>query len=177
MTVGCGEETDDDDEDIETTTGELKGITINCPTEVTADWIQAANGRKNVIRAQTRAVIWRDQPSPNLVCRFDNRLPPPIIQQVVSFKPGSVDSVCGAKATISGQATTSGGVPPFGGFVFKSKRIQAASAYDSNSGICILSLPAAPSGISIKMSKGCNSVSDTGYVCPQDAYIVDTAIY
>lgn len=172
-TVGCGELADED-EAFGVSEEALAGQVINCPTEVTVDWIQAANGRTNTVRGKTRAIIFRDQPNPNLICRFEPTALP-IIQQLVSLKPGSVQSACGAKATISGRGASSGGVPPFGGFVFKSRRIQAASAYDQSSGLCLLTLPSSfpTAQFSLKMTKGCRSQSDEGFVCPTDALIVN----
>lgn len=35
------------------------------------DWIQAANGKKNTVRTKMRAIVFRDQPNPNMIRRFE----------------------------------------------------------------------------------------------------------
>jgi hypothetical protein len=155
-----------------TSEGASGDTVINCPEEVTVDWIQAANGKQNKIATKMRNFIYRDQPNPNLTCRFEPGKPP-LIQQLVALKPGSVESACGAKATISGRGVSSGGVPPFGGFVWKSKRIQAVATYNQTTGLCLLTLPVDAFEFSIKMSKGCRSVGDYAFSCPGNAYVVN----
>jgi hypothetical protein len=142
---------------------------INCPEEVTVDWIQAANGKQNKIATKMRNLIYRDQPNPTLVCRFEPGKAP-LIQQLVALKPGSVESACGAKATISGRGVSTGSVPPFGGFVWKSKRIQAIATYNQTTGLCLLTLPIEEDfTFRIKMSQGCRSVGDYAFSCPGSA--------
>jgi hypothetical protein len=147
-------------------------VIVKCPEEVTVDWIQAANGKKNTIRTKMRAIVFRDQPNPNMICRFEPKSGP-LIQQLVSFKPGSVVSACGAKATITGRGESSGGVPPYEGFVFKSKRIQAVATYDQSTGVCLLTLPVADFEFKIKMTKGCRIRDDYSFTCPGNAYIAN----
>jgi hypothetical protein len=141
---------------------------INCPEELTVDWVQAANGKQNKIATKMLNVIYREQPSPLLTCRFEPGKQP-LIQQLVALKPGSVESACGAKATISGRGVSTGSVPPFGGFVWKSKRIQAVATYNQTTGLCLLTLPVPEFGFTIKMSQGCRSVGDRAFSCPGSA--------
>jgi hypothetical protein len=155
-----------------TSQGASGDVIITCPEEVTVDWIQAANGKQNKIATKMKNVIFRDQPNPKLICRFESGKEP-LIQQLVALKPGAVESACGAKATISGRGVSSGGVPPFGGFVFKSKRIQATATYNQTTGLCLLTLPVPDFTFSIKMTKGCRNVSEYGYSCPGNAYIAN----
>jgi len=168
---GCGGPPEEGDDAV--AEGALKGLVINCPTDVTVDWIQAANGRKNVLHGKTRTVVPRDQPITILTCKFDPDRPP-LIEQLVSLGANTVDSACAAKATVSGQGTTSNSVPPFEPFVFKSKRIQAVSAYDPPSGNCLLTIPVLPltqttdatPEFSLKVTQGCKTLSDFAFICP-----------
>ena len=146
---------------------------IFCPTELTVDWIQAANGKTNTVRAKTLAIIFRE-PNPKVICKFDPANPP-IVQQLVNLGPKTVASACQAKATVSGKGDSNGGVGPYGGFPFKSKRIQAVAAYNEATGICLLTLPTANLEFGLKMNQPCRSADNTGTSidCPVGSMVVN----
>jgi hypothetical protein len=144
-------------------------ITLSCPLGLTATWAQAANGRTNNINGTTSQLTSPTPPGPtttDLTCALD---PPAVngkIEQVVQLEPGSVASACGAFANFTGLAQQTGGVPPFGGFKFKSSHVFATPTYTESTGRCQLDIKLAPTLVTLRLSAACKPISSRSWSCP-----------
>ena len=147
--------------------GSAQAMAVGCPTSLTATWIQAANGRTNTITGTSSRLSGPlPPPTTRLSCVLDNVTATSRITQVVQLQPGSVPSACGAKATFTGRAITIGGVPPFGGFIFKSDRITATPTYNEATGRCQLDIFLRPTITSLQMSQNCTPAGVRTWTCP-----------
>lgn len=156
-TAGCGgpdADSDDPASDPDHTEGAATStFIISCPNLSKASWIQAANGTVDLITGQTIAAgAAFGTPTTTLECSYTVAAAnPQLLDHTVQFAPGTVPSACGAKATFSGSGQQVGGVPPFGGWQFKSSRVSAFTTYDMARGTCRLQMPVVSPSTTLKV--------------------------
>lgn len=173
---GCGEAADSEiaaeGDSVQTeASAATSTITVSCPNLSKASWIQAANGTVDLIAGQTTSFgAGIGGPTTTLECDFVPSVSPRILDHTVQLEPGSVPSACGAKATFSGTGQQIGGVPPFGGWQFKSTRVTATTTYTESTGACRLQIPVVgpPTAMKIHVSQACTPITN-GYRCPATA--------
>ena len=108
--AGCGQATEEgeateDDPTVEEVSAASSTLTLTCPTSLTANWIQAANGRTNTVNLRTVVfpVFGSGTPaSTRLGCAVEQPGTTKLVQDV-QFAPGTVPSACAAKVTFTGQ--------------------------------------------------------------------------
>jgi hypothetical protein len=171
--LGCGTMDDvaaEDDVGEDTQAAVTNRIFVQCPAgTMSAQWIQAANGRTSSLGSVTSSIpaFQIAQPSTTLTCAIDSQFTNLVLRQTVFLQPGSVESACGAKATITGPGRVLTGIPPFGGFPFKSSRLTATPTYDPRSGQCQLEIPLRPAPfLSVKVTQTCDPLTATVWSCP-----------
>jgi hypothetical protein len=68
--------------------------------------------------------------------------------------------------TIRGLGTQLAGVPPFGGWPFKTQRITANASIDRLRNICHLEVALKPTDVAVKTTMPCRPNSTTNFSCP-----------
>lgn len=173
--AGCGQANDQeqatDADPVATETNAASStITVVCPSTSQASWIQAINGTVDQISGQTVPLASFGPATTNLECLFNPQVNPQVLVHGRVFPVGTVSSQCGAKVTFTGSGRQIGGVPPFGGWQFRSQRVSATASYDASSGLCLIQMPVvgAASIMSLRSTLACTPNS-TGYTCPANA--------
>jgi hypothetical protein len=114
---------------------------LQCPRDLRATWSGGASGQvTDFYGPMTPSYIILPQPGTHLGCERTPEVPESI-SVVVQLSPGSIPALCGGRARVTGYGIVFGGVPPFGGFVFDSGRIDAIPTYSQSTGRCQLDLP------------------------------------
>ena len=176
--AGCGEATEgeatEDDPTVEEVSAATSTLTLTCPTSLTANWIQAANGRTNTVNLRTVPFPPGKPASTKLGCAIENPGTIKLVQDV-KFAPRTVPSACAAKVTFTGQGIQKVGVNPFGGWPFKSERFPAVATYNESTGACHLEFRLAPTIVYLKTSQPCKDISATSFSCPDTTLPINLA--
>ena len=138
-------------------------LEIFCPTSVTAHWIQAANGKTNVINKFSSRVT--DATTSRLACSVDGLSSTDKIEQRVNVGRNA-PQLCTAKVTFIGFGETRDGVPPFEAFEFKSNRLTATATYNNSTGDCLLQLLLRPTLTEEVVSHTCTKAKFNSWNCP-----------
>ncbi|MEO8180523.1 MAG: hypothetical protein ABI895_16940 [Deltaproteobacteria bacterium] len=150
-------------------------LTVQCPNNMTATWVGGAFGHTTTFtRSMNRYFVISSERTSELMCTRSTSSAD-FVQEIVQLSPGAIPALCGGRATISGIAPTSGGVPPFGGFVFKSGRIDAVPTYNQSTGRCQLDLPVRGLVTSVSVSEKCTPTSLSTWDCPSSAHSLSTS--
>jgi hypothetical protein len=184
--VGCGQAPDGSAIDDPTTDDatadpsrdevllEAGTFVLRCPRKLTATWAQAAYGTGNDTITGDTVPFPRGPGSPppttSPTCALANPGALKLFRNV--RQPSSqIPAACAAKVTITGQGDQLTGLPPFGGWTFKQKSLDAiATIQPTNDPAfrnCHLELSLAPTLVTTKTTQACTAAGETTFRCPE----------
>jgi hypothetical protein len=149
---------------------------LRCPKKLTATWAQAAFGTgSDTITGDTLPFPrgpGTPPPTTSPTCALAN---PGNLKLVRDVRQPSaqIPAACGAKVTISGQGDQLTGVPPFAGWTFKQKALDAVATIQPTNDPavrnCHLEFRLAPTLVTTKTTLACNAAGETTFTCPNGA--------
>ena len=184
--VGCGQASDgpaindpaaDDSTTDPSNDGDLLeaggSFILRCPKKLTATWAQAAFGTGNDTITGDTVPFPRGPgappPTTSPTCALAN---PGTLKLVRNIRQPSsqIEAACAAKVTITGQGDQLTGVPPFAGWNFRQKPLDAVATIQPTSDPafrnCHLEFRLAPTLVTVKTSQSCTAAGETTFTCP-----------
>jgi hypothetical protein len=152
---------------------EASTFVLRCPKKLTATWAQAAFGTGTDTITGDTIPFPRGPGSPppttSPTCALANPGSLKLIRDVRQ-PSGQIPAACAAKVTITGQGDQLTGVPPFGGWNFRQKPLDAVATIQPTSDPavrnCHLEFRLAPTLVTTKTTLACTALGETTFSCP-----------